>query len=680
MAKQTVIDWQKDSLLIASASGRVGNVSIDAISNIELEGTSAAEGLSKGIAELGLGKTPVTVVAERASAEVRTINVPRVDAAELPGIIRFQAQRQLANMGENWALDYVLLPDNGQEMQTALVGAMAPDHLARVEKSCTKAGLQLEHVALRPIEIARHALNAGGGSRKAGLIVCVSEGAADLILTQQGQVVLIRNTNLPGEPEQLANALAGEIRRSMLAASGQIGGEGVESTVLMCASEIADSVKPKVADATGTPVTVVDLTETLPAGLDTRTALAKQHANRIAGICGAATMPVSDTALTLDFKNPKKAPPPKSNVLTYILAAAAVLILVGGGITWWIQTNKDLDNQIATLEAENEESKGNIGRAMTKISQVSEIEKFTKGSPQFLDEFARLTDKVPGSDKIILAGPQFITQPDGEGQIRVNIAADTDKSISEFEASLRDENHKVSARDMQESKRPTKLYKWEAVETITIVNSGWNVVKDTKASAYGSAKPAEDEAKGDKPAEEEAEDSTTESAEKAATETNDTDNSDEQNSDTDTAKSSTASGKSADEGDEKPEAEDAGETSAEGTEETAEVSEKDLDAASEDSTDAAADNSEEPAKSAEEETDENQVDAQASAGEASNNSEESSSSGEESDNSNEPEAASEENATQPDASKNANEPANTEVESESAEKESSEASNEGGQK
>ena len=492
MARQTVIDWQKDGVLVAVASGRAGRISLDSVSHHELDmelGESHSDALSRAAGELKLGKGNATLIAARDFVEVRTISVPRVDAAELPGIIRFQAQRQLANMGDSWTLDYVMLPSDGQEMQTALVGALAPEHLKKMEAACTRCGLQLDQVALRPIEIARHAVHASSIGNQTALMVCVSEGTADLIIAQGGKVVMVRNTNLPTEGEHIAGALSGEIRRSLLAASSQLGGKSIENAVLMCSADLAPQIEQAVADATGMPVTVIDLTTVLPAGLDTRTTLANQQGNRLAGMCGAATLAAADKSTTLDFKNPKKAPPKKSKAPTYIMLGVAATVLIACGVGYWIYLNNSLDTELAGYEQANKDKKALIELANSRMSQVSAVEAFAKASPNYLDALLYITENAPESKEFMLAGPQFTTLTGGEGQVRINVAGNSSGSIGKFEESVRDENHEVKARNPRESSRPTNLYKWEATELVTITNLGWKVL-NTVTSVKQSEKQA----------------------------------------------------------------------------------------------------------------------------------------------------------------------------------------------
>ena len=163
MARTVVIDWQRDGLLIAVGSRRGSSVAFEQVRMLPLGESESGnvtpgQALRKAIQEMGLGKSDAVVIASREIIEIRTLSVPNVDADELPDIIRFQAQRQMANMGETWPLDYILLPSAGLENKVALAGAISPAHLAEIESAVVASGMQLSRVVLasardRPLRV-----------------------------------------------------------------------------------------------------------------------------------------------------------------------------------------------------------------------------------------------------------------------------------------------------------------------------------------------------------------------------------------------------------------------------------------------------------------------------------------------------------------------------------------------
>lgn len=507
MSKQIIADWQPNCVTLAICSVRGQSVQLEKVcqtqfsSDADSEFATAADALAAAARELGLGKSEVTVVASRELVEVRTLDVPRIEAEELPDIIRFQAQRQLANMADNWTLDYVMLPDDpSQEMQTALVGAIAPQYLAEMESACAGANLQVSHVALGPIELARLATASGKlPTDGASMVICLSRDTADLLILKSNQVALLRSTKLPSEKEAWATVLGGEVRRSLMAASSQLGTSAVKGVMLMARPELSAEAEDPIEQAVGQPISLVDPSSLLSKHLDSRERLLETSGNRIGVIAGAALHPLADRAGSLDFKNPKKRPPKKQNTLLYALAGAAALLVAAAGVSWWFNTNRTLDEDLEFYRNEIEGKELLAKSAQRKIKQLREIESFLDGAPNFLDELNYVSKRIPTAEKVILGGPTFSTLADGRGQIQVPIAADSAETISQFEQSLRDEQHVVKSKENRISDRPTKLYKWEAIETITIEGRGWPLLAENQTPKQNP--PATDQDSPESPGE-----------------------------------------------------------------------------------------------------------------------------------------------------------------------------------
>ncbi len=481
MSKDTIIDWQKDSLLMARGSGRGAKVLFDQVSyqpigeNAEGRKVSAEEALHSAVAELG-AKGEVTVILSREVVEVRTVLVPRIDPNELPDVIRFQAQRQLSSMTESWALDYVMLPPHpSQEMQTALVGGISPVHLAELDRACASAGLQATRVVLRPIEIARFAIQSGKlESTGASMILCLGEQNAELLILLDGHVVQVRGTRLPHEADQIASSLKGEIRRSLMAASPQLGGLSLTGVLLISTSVVADQLDGVIAEAAGAPVTHVDPAVMLPVSLAERQTLAHTAPHRLAAVAGALAADSADKQTLLDFRNPKKRPPKKKNTGRYLLYGGAAAVLLLAGLTWWISTSRRMDSEIASFKSQVAEKKELLELAKNKVKDLGEVQKFLDAAPNWLDELAYIAAKIPGSDKVVLEAPQFAVQLDGQAVITVPVRANDDKSISAFEKAVQSEHHVVKGSNPAMLPQPIGGYKWRVVESINIKGRGWD--------------------------------------------------------------------------------------------------------------------------------------------------------------------------------------------------------------
>ncbi len=497
MAKQIIIDWQRDNLLVAVGQSHGSALTIERVSEQRIGDTEngataddavgtaprngdAAQGLSRAIDELGLRKSDVTIVASRDLVEVRTLSIPRMDLSDLPDVIRFQAQRQLANMGDNWALDYVILPEEpGQETLTALVGVISPPVLNEMEAACNQAGVQLTHVALRPIEIARYATAIGKiPSGDVSMVICLSDQDADLMILNRGSLVLVRGTKLPSDPQQVPQALNGELRRSLMAAASQLGGKSINGALLIATPSLSGGVHELIAEVLGCQVSVVDPSDLLAANLPRREELAQQSTNRIVGLAGALNFAAAEQKTKLDFKNPKKRPPPKSKTTTYLLAGAATALLAVGGVYWWTSTNQALDSDLAMYQDQVKSQQELKKSAEEKIAELSEVEKFLEASPNWLDELSYLAEKIPPADKVLVGEPAFSVQADGTGRITMPVAADSASTITTFEQSLRDEAHVVAGKNSQQfPPKEGELYKWRVDETISIRGRGWKLAE-----------------------------------------------------------------------------------------------------------------------------------------------------------------------------------------------------------
>ncbi|MEZ6134055.1 MAG: hypothetical protein R3C53_03995 [Pirellulaceae bacterium] len=504
MSKQTILDLQKDSVLIGHGSGRGAKLSLDQVSyqgigeNADGNDIKFEEAVHKAVAAIG-AKGDVTVIASRESVEVRTLMVPRIDADELPDVIRFQAQRQMSGLNDNWSIDYVMLPPSpGQEMQTALVGGISPAAMAEIERTCAGAGLNITRILLRPIEIARFAIEHGSlTTTGVTMIVCVTEKNADLLLMRDGHVIQVRGTRLPSEPEQTAASLKGEIRRSLMAASSQLAGTPVSDVLLVATSTLATQLDAVISEAAGAPVTYLDPTNLLPNQLANRDSIASAAGHRLAAMAGAVVAESANKSGLLDFKNPKKRPPKKKNTGRILLYGGAVAALLLIGIGWWWMQHRALDQEIAHYQAQTAERAEQVKWAEEKIKEFSSVQGFLLSSPNWLDELAYVAERTPAADKIIFDKPLTLTVPQrgSDGTIIVSIRANDATTIGTFEKSISDEHHVVRGGQSKQISNATGNYKWSVSETITVKGRGWNpfAKRESKASSNSETKkdPAE---------------------------------------------------------------------------------------------------------------------------------------------------------------------------------------------
>lgn len=508
MARTVVIDWQRDGLLVSVGSRRGSSVAFEQVRMLPLgesekETVTAGQALRKAIQEMGLGKSDAVVIASREIVEIRTLSVPNVDADELPDIIRFQAQRQMANMGETWPLDYILLPSAGLENKVALAGAISPAHLAEIESAVVASGMQLSRVVLRPLEIARFALMADTTSTMkegASVIVCLTDNQADLLLLNSGSVVQLRSTRLPTDSQQIANTIVGEIKRSLVAAASQLNGVTLSSALLIAPAELAGKVESAVATAVGCNVAVIDPLVMLPSAFEGGESLTHEAANRLAAIAGVLGAPQPDKRTLIDFKNPKKRAPKEINYTRYILAcAAAGLVLLAIG-SWWYSTIGSLNQELADLRQELNDKKSQGEVALKQIAEFNDVKKVLDGSPNWLDELELIALNMPSSEKVLMYDPTFSVTSTGEGTIKSKVYGVSSEIIREFEDMLRgNERYRVNSAGLSKS-YAWEAYPWETTVTISF-KRGWKLPeRGTETTVKSEPKQPEAKDSDSKPA------------------------------------------------------------------------------------------------------------------------------------------------------------------------------------
>ena len=486
MARTVVIDWQRDSLLVGVGVRRGALVAFEQVRLLPLgeseQGTvSAGQALRKAIQELGYAKSDAIVIASREVVEIRTLSVPNVDQDELPDIIRFQAQRQMANMGETWPLDYILLPSAGLENKVALAAAISPAHVAEIESAVVGAGMQLSRVLLRPLEIARFALTADStGTMKEGasVVFCLTDNQADLLLLNSGAVVQLRSTRLPTSSEQIATTIVGEIKRSLVAAASQLNGVPLSSAMLIAPAELAGKVENAVTEAVGCTVSVVDPLVMLPSSFEGGESLTHSSANRLAAIAGVVGSPQPDKRTLIDFKNPKKRPPKQVNFRRYVLAGAAAGLLLLAAGSWWYTTNSSMDRELAALKKDMADKKELGELALKQIAEFNEVKKVLDGSPNWLDEVERIAMNMP--ENVVMFSPTMSVAANGEGVIKAKVYSVSAEDLTSFENMLReDDKFRVSSAGISRT-GVRDGYPWEALVTISFANRGWNLLGDAK--------------------------------------------------------------------------------------------------------------------------------------------------------------------------------------------------------
>lgn len=499
MAKRIAIDWDDTELRLVAAQKTAVGMKITDAAVIPLEEGGFAETLRSAVSSRGLEKAETLVAIGRGKAELRELMLPTVPDNELPDMVRFQALRTFASSGDAATVDFLVTQrgDDGIEMIAAAIGSAKLDS---VRESVGEAGLQLKRVALRPLTAAALYLSRNAGESGESVLIDLLASDAEIVIARDGKVIFVRTVRLPNEPSSRPTALAGELRRSLLAC-----GSGSESrrVYLWGRESVHQNDVEMLSQAIGGSVKMLD-----PFGLvDVSGKVADQlpdHVGRLAPLVGLLACDDSDPDRLIDFLNPRKR---TEKVVDHRMTAAlvGVPVLLVGLIGWTIYSQlAGRTRQIESLQAEIEAMKPTVDSAVVSTDRTARLDQFLDGDVNWLSELKRIAESIPPADALIVtsvnanaSGRSLGTRPGVSNSPTIKLQGlVTDASvIDQLQDSLRDEHRRVIGEGTKrEDSRDA--YRWTFAETVFIDPE---IVRQTRYEGIAAA--AEDPAEEAEPGE-----------------------------------------------------------------------------------------------------------------------------------------------------------------------------------
>lgn len=469
MAKKLAIEWDARELRVVAGITRGDSVTITDISSTPIdstEPTALGETLKRVLHGLGLEKSSVAIALGRGKAELRELKLPPVPDAELPDMVRFQAVRTFAGAGEKASIDYLPTRSDADGIRV-IAAAVGPEELKNCAVIAVPAALTVERIVLRPLAAA--ALFRRHGKDMAGEIVLIDMLAdeADIVILQDGVPSFVRSIRLPEEPSIRIRTLSGEVRRSLMACQeGESDESRTRKIVLWGRAEVhADEVKGladslKTSVVTLDPFSVVDVDSRLKSQLP-------DHVGRLAPLIGLLDADARGGHDLIDFINPRRPPIPKSNRDRNIIIGVATAALIAlCGFFGWSKFNQ-LNGEIASLE-ESYNSLSEAEKIATEaIAKTDRVASFLDGDVFWLDELRRAATSMPPSDKAIVEILTAKLETTGGGSLTIEGGVTNSDIVSQFEAKIRDEDHRVVGvgTSLVANKSP---YDWAYTEKIIV--------------------------------------------------------------------------------------------------------------------------------------------------------------------------------------------------------------------
>lgn len=465
MPKRLAIDWDESELRLVAAQCSGSSVTVTDAAVIPVENANIVETLRAAVQRRGLEQTETLVAIGRGRAELRELQLPPVPDEELPDMVRFQAIRSFASAGDTATVDYLVTRRNesGVELIAAAVG---PASLTEIGQTCEAAELSTKRIALRPLAAAAlYLVNRRSDARGDMVLIDLLANDAEIVVARKGKVIFVRTVRMPTIESARAKALAGELRRSLVAC-GSTG--SLDRVVLWGREAVHADDKVMLAEASGAQVEVLDPFELVDVDRKAKDDL-PDHVGRLAPLVGLLVADEGAPDRLVDFLNPRQraeeAPNHLRTGLMIGVPVAAVLLLV----YLMVSHLKDLDRQIAELKAANQSLKPQVDAALQSIARTESIDKFLDGDVNWLKELRRLAKSMPPSDQMIVRQVVATSDPrGGGGTLKVIGSVTTPGAIDDFEEALRDESHRVVGDGASAQKNARDAYRWDFSESITV--------------------------------------------------------------------------------------------------------------------------------------------------------------------------------------------------------------------
>ncbi|MEM6473197.1 MAG: hypothetical protein AAF802_26790 [Planctomycetota bacterium] len=461
MPRKIALDYDDHELRIVAAQCGGTKVFVTDAQVIPIaEGESVSEKLRGYVVEQGLARTETLVAIGRGKAELRELQLPAVPEEELPDMVRFQAIRSFASASEKASVDF-LVTDRSNESTTLIAAAVSPQEIERIRELCATSELSPKRIALRPLAAAPLFLS---GKSSSGICVMIDLLAddAEIVIARDGKVIFVRTVRLPSAEGQRSRAIAGEIRRTMVAC----GESSTPNQIVVWGNE---SVHQDDLDAIKSTIECDDVRAVNPFELvSCQSDELPEHAGRLAPLVGLLASDEVAADRLIDFINPRERPEEKPDHVRralYIgLPIAAALLLAFFAFrnlySW------DAKIKLASDEVNNLLKASEL--ADESIARTEKIDQFLDGDVSWLDELRRFADEAPPSDEMIVKSiVARSTIRGGGGTIQVIGAVTDPEVLDEMEAALRDEGHSVvgNGTSEQESKDD---YRWTFDETVSV--------------------------------------------------------------------------------------------------------------------------------------------------------------------------------------------------------------------
>lgn len=354
--------------------------------------------LKAALAEARVSAAPALVCIGRDRVVFKDIRHPKTAPTDEPRVVRFQAERDLAEAPDSLHLDYVPLPTPaGAEDKRATAVFVRKELFAAARTLCEQAGLRLAGFTPRPYATAasaRRAIASGTvppPENPAAPVAALSlwDGGGEFVVLHGEHMVFSRSVS--GMALQSEAALVGEAKRSLAAYASQHPRERLDAVYLSEGQGTGGSWAARLQEALPLPVHPFDPLAGSPAA----DALPPHLRGRFTAAAGLLAA-LGSGPLPINFVTPRQPRAEPSKSRSWALIALLLLLLLGGAAFGGsFLLNSALDRKTTEANAKKKRAEEDIKAEKLNMNKVKAVEEFRSREVNILDLFYDITAATP---------------------------------------------------------------------------------------------------------------------------------------------------------------------------------------------------------------------------------------------------------------------------------------------
>jgi hypothetical protein len=413
MPKFLAIDADAHGLILAVGSAARGSLNIDRL----IAATDLIQPLSPATAPLigerlkqllkdgKLGTPPALVAIGRDRVILKDVKHPPVPPADEPGVVRFQALKELGEGADDGIIDYTPMEAAGNERKAA-VAFLRRDMAAAVRTVCEIAGLKIQAMTPRPHAAVAVLNDAATNGRVPPpdpvdgpvAVVLITEAGGEFTVCRNGAMTFSRA--IPAGAVASEGALLAELRRNLAVVAGQAG-EDVQAIYLAEAEQGAAGWSARLRAELGVPVYAMDPL----AGIAQGEPIPAPLHGRFLGPVGLLLARGATGPLPINFATPRQprrtaeTTPQKKRMMMAALAAA---VLFGALALGGYFLNEAAEAKVRSLRKQITEVEELTKQGELVAKRLAAVEEFRGREVVWLDELYDQAEMVPDGKKMKL--------------------------------------------------------------------------------------------------------------------------------------------------------------------------------------------------------------------------------------------------------------------------------------